>query len=266
MKHQYFLFYTLSAIILMCLFSACKITSSNEYSANDTIVANHYVAIDSIENNDFKLSVTANVDLPTDDLRLILMKELLKSDSVCVDELAVKLFAKKTIEYYVNGEDEIYTDSLLHEHEEHPDISICVDVFPEYNRKGYYVVCKRKSTKEIGSGITYQERRYYNIDVEKKRIIGLADLFSEDALDELQSLLRQKLMDMNKVASEEELYEMGYFNISSLEPTGNFAIVADGIKWNYAPLEVGTGNLGEIEIFIPFEDLKRLIKTDALRI
>jgi hypothetical protein len=46
---------------------------------------------------------------------------------------------------------------------------------------------------------------------------------------------------------------------NSIEPTNNFCITKKGILFLYNPYEIAAYAMGEIELFIPFEELKTVV-------
>ena len=74
---------------------------------------------------------------------------------------------------------------------------------------------------------------FLNLDLRTLAPIRLDDLFAGDYKEQLTDLLWNQLMADNKVATRQELEDMGYVTTGDLTPTENFYLGKDGITFYY---------------------------------
>lgn len=100
----------------------------------------------------------------------------------------------------------------------------------------------------------------YTIMLNNGKILKQEDLFDENALDQVASLIIKHIAKDNNVSQAEELEELGYFSVKEIYPNGNFYITDKGITWSYNPYDIAAYALGSIKTTIPFAELKPLFK------
>ena len=94
--------------------------------------------------------------------------------------------------------------------------------------------------------------------------ITLHDLFRDDSLDKISQRLKNQLMDDKDASNEDELNDLGYFNLPNLTVTGNFFFTSSGITWSYDPSVVAVASVGEPTINIDYDDLKDYLSDDSI--
>ena len=92
--------------------------------------------------------------------------------------------------------------------------------------------------------------------MESMTYIDVNRLFRDDALGDVCQLLRQQLLAQNKVEGNEQLNDLGYFNVENITVSRNFYFNDDGVTWSYLPNELAVEAVGEPRITIPYGDLK----------
>lgn len=100
---------------------------------------------------------------------------------------------------------------------------------------------------------------YKSMDLTKNKIISLDDVITLQGKNTLRSLLEKNFRQQYHLKSTEALSEGGLFE-NKIEPNDNFYITGKGIGFGYAPYEIGPYAMGEINIFIPFTELKMYLK------
>lgn len=103
----------------------------------------------------------------------------------------------------------------------------------------------------------------YTIMLSTGTIIKQEDLFDEDALDKVATLIVNHMIKDNKdseVKTPEGLEEIGFFSVKEIYPNGNIYITDKGITWSYNPYDIAAYALGTIKTTIPFSELKPLFK------
>ena len=89
--------------------------------------------------------------------------------------------------------------------------------------------------------------------------VHLSDLFVEDFKEPLTELLWQQLMTDNKVASRQEIEDLGYGSTGELEPTENFYLTSKGITFYYNIYEIAPYVMGPTQITLSFESIQHLL-------
>jgi len=136
-------------------------------------------------------------------------------------------------------------------------------VTPIYNRNGV-VTFKRVDVVKKNDKVTSVTHRYYNFDVETQTFIDVNRLFRDDAVADVCQLLRQQLLNQNNVSGNEQLNDLGYFNVENIMVTRNFYFDDKGVTWSYLPNELAVEAVGEPKITIPYADLKSALCDDSI--
>lgn len=200
----------------------------------------------------------------TSKLQELYIKTILEgNDSLSIDK-AVKQFTSDILSQntYDSNSNAGYDEDK--EPEEVSDkFYFAVNITVAYHQNDVVTFCKEETFKK--NNITSKTHKYYNIDLRNMAVIDLA-MFKDDALDGICKLLKNKLMEQNKVKTSEELNDLGYFNIDNLTVTQNFCFDEDGITWNYLPQELAADanlepkiTLG-YEVLAPFASDKSVLK------
>ena len=127
-------------------------------------------------------------------------------------------------------------------------------ISPIYNKHGV-VTFERVDVVKKNDKVTSVTHRYYSFDVETQTFIGVNRLFRDDALADVCSLLRQQLMAQNNVNGNEQLNDLGYYNVENITVTSNFYFDENGVTWSYLPNELAVEAVGEPKITVPYGEL-----------
>lgn len=128
-------------------------------------------------------------------------------------------------------------------------------VTPIYNKNGV-VTFERVDVVKKNDKVTTVTHRYYSFDVTTQTFIDVSNLFRDDAIADVCQLLRQQLMTQNNVSGNEQLNDLGYFNVENINVTRNFYFDDEGVTWSYLPNELAVEAVGEPKITIPYSDLE----------
>ena len=112
--------------------------------------------------------------------------------------------------------------------------------------------------------VTSLIHRYYTFDLAELRYVDLLRLFREDALPEVSQLLRAKLMELHHVTTNEQLNDLGYFNVENLTVTRNFYFDDNGVTWSFLPNELAVEAVGEPKITISYGDLSESLCENSI--
>ena len=136
-------------------------------------------------------------------------------------------------------------------------------VTPIYNKNGV-VTFERVDVVKKNDKVTSVTHRYYSFDVETQTFIDLTRLFREDAVADVCQLLKQQLLKQNNATGNEQLNDLGYFNVENISVTRNFYFDDKGVTWSYLPNELAVEAVGEPKICIPYGDLTDYLCDDSI--
>ena len=104
---------------------------------------------------------------------------------------------------------------------------------------------------------------FLNLDLRTLAPIRLDDLFVNDYKEQLTDLLWNQLMADNKVATRQELEDMGYVTTGDLTPTENFYLSKDGITFYYNVYDIAPYVMGPVKITLPYEMMQHLLSDET---
>ena len=136
-------------------------------------------------------------------------------------------------------------------------------VTPIYNRNGV-VTFERVDVVKKNGKVTSVTHRYYNFDVETQTFIDVNRLFRDDAIADVCQLLKQQLLTQNNATGNEQLNDLGYFNVENITVTRNFYFDEKGVTWSYLPNELAVEAVGEPKITIPYADLEPYLCDESI--
>lgn len=103
---------------------------------------------------------------------------------------------------------------------------------------------------------------FLNLDLRTLTPIRLNNLFASNYEEALTDLLWNQLMADNKVATRQELEELGYGSTGDLVPTENFYIGHNGITFHYNVYEIAPYVMGAVEIELPYDIMSHLLNDE----
>lgn len=103
---------------------------------------------------------------------------------------------------------------------------------------------------------------YTNIDLDELVTVSEEDIFVPNYTQKLAEIIVNRLMVQNEVTTREELIEKGFFNVDEIFPNNNFWISDEGLHYAFNQYEIAPYVMGVIEVYIPFDDLKDILKTE----
>ena len=99
-----------------------------------------------------------------------------------------------------------------------------------------------------------------NYDLETGDMVNEQDLFIDDYYEPLKILLLNALIaQTDNAESKRDLRRMGY-SVADVVPNENFYVTQEGITYVYNPYEIAPYAMGCIEIFLPWETVRPLIR------
>ena len=211
--------------------------------------------------------VSARNGLPVDSLRRLFAAYVLDSgDTLTLDEAMHQVVANSMHQYDFMTEP-ISSDGSV-EASESDDLNTLkyatsTRVTPIYNKNGV-VTFERVEIVKKNDKVTSVTHRYYSFDVENQTFIDLNRLFRDDAIADVCQLLKQQLLKQNNATGNEQLNDLGYFNVENITVTRNFYFDDNGVTWSYLPNELAVEAIGEPKIFIPYSDLADYLCDDSI--
>ena len=136
-------------------------------------------------------------------------------------------------------------------------------ITPIYNKNGV-VTFERVDVVKKNDKVSSVTHRYYSFDVTTQSCIELNQLFRDDALADVCQLLRQQLLTQNNATGNEQLNDLGYFNVENISVTRNFFFDDKGVTWSFMPNELAVEAVGEPKITIPYSDLEPFLCENSI--
>lgn len=99
---------------------------------------------------------------------------------------------------------------------------------------------------------------YQVLDLEKKKILKPEDFLKGDYKTELIPELEKSFRSIYKLGDGEKLETM--LSSKEIVPNDNFLVTDKGIGFSYTPYEIGPYALGQVNLFVPFKNIKSLLK------
>lgn len=132
-----------------------------------------------------------------------------------------------------------------------------------YNKNGV-VTFERVDVVKKNDKVTSITHRYYNFDVETNTFIDVNRLFRDDAMADVCQLLKDQLLKQNNATGNEQLNDLGFFNVENITVTRNFYFDDQGVTWSYLPNELAVEAVGEPKITIPYSDLDPFLCDESI--
>ena len=199
--------------------------------------------------------VTGTNGVAVDSLQRLFAAYVLESgDSLSLQEAMRQVVANSMHQY--DFMEEPMTEAVADEAAEMNTLKYATStrVAPIYNKNGV-VTFERVDVVKKNDKVTSVTHRYYSFDVENQTYIDVNRLFRDDAVADVCQLLRQQLLAQNNATGNEQLNDMGYFNVENITVTRNFFFDEKGVTWSYLPNELAVEAVGEPRITVPYADL-----------
>jgi hypothetical protein len=100
---------------------------------------------------------------------------------------------------------------------------------------------------------------YTSLDLVKKKKMELVDVLTKTGQARLPVLLKKCFRKDYNLGTNASLKEAGLFE-EKIQPNNNFYVTGKGICFSYSPYEIGPYAMGEINIFIPFTEVKTFLQ------
>ena len=94
------------------------------------------------------------------------------------------------------------------------------------------------------------------------RLVDVSDIFAEEDMAYISYQLKKQLKIVAGVHTEDELVELGFYNIDNVVANNNFMITSEGITWNYLPGELSV--VEPIDITLDYDILRDYILENSI--
>lgn len=196
-------------------------------------------------------------NLPADSLQRLFAAYVLESgDSLSLAE-AMNQVVVNSMHQYDFMEGGVDEEDLTAESDGQSTLKYATStiISPIYNKHGV-VTFERVDVVKKNDKVASITHRYYSFDVESQTYIDVNRLFSDDAIADVCQLLRQQLLAQNNATGNEQLNDLGYFNVENITVSRNFYFDDNGVTWSFLPNELAVEAVGEPKITIPYGDLE----------
>jgi hypothetical protein len=100
--------------------------------------------------------------------------------------------------------------------------------------------------------------RYQVLDLEKKKVLKPEDILKPAYKEALIPELGKAFRKIYNVEDGERLETM--LLVKEIVPNDNFLITDKGVAFSYTPYEIGPYAMGQVTLFVPYKNIKKLLK------
>ncbi len=131
-----------------------------------------------------------------------------------------------------------------------------------FNNK--YILSLQVSRYEYTGGAHgFSSSEFRVIDLKSAKRLKLEDVFNKNYRSSLIKLIEQNLRTTFRISKEKTLEEGGLL-VPAVEPTENFFLTDKGIGFVYNPYEIAAYSYGNVEVFLSFDQVSKIIKEDIV--
>jgi len=257
----------LMALLTTLLMPSCRGGAGGHASVNDTVAIKTQRLSDTtsfVKSNGERMAIYADatIQYPAsgDSLQRLFAQYVLEGGDTLTLADAMRLVVTNSLHQYdfmtVPQTDEGAQDEAETDAEVIYKYNTSTRVTPIYNRNGVVTFVRLDVVKK-NDKVTSVTHRYYSFDCTTPGFIDVNNLFRDDALSDLCQLLQQQLLSQNNATGNDDLTDMGYFNVENITVTRNFYFDENGMTWSYLPNELAVEAVGEPTITIPYGELQQ---------
>lgn len=105
--------------------------------------------------------------------------------------------------------------------------------------------------------------KFIIIDLNDGHRLSLDEIFRPDYRNDLRDILNAQVRKQYDIANNTDLRDAGFW-VESFDPSENFYLNKDGLGFYYNQYEVAPFAMGPVDIFIPYNKLKRIMNTSGM--
>lgn len=184
-----------------------------------------------------------------------------------LDVSADSLSLASCFQVFANDKIEKFAEDIRELYESEYDLfiglkpEININICPIYNKQGLIIFKKNEERIGYNANITLYNN-YYTIDLNNMTKVGIEELFTEDDIPLISELLKTQLRENMNVSSNDELVELGFYNIDNLIANDNFLINDKSVTWNFNPRELSV--VDEVKISLDYNKLLPYISEKSI--
>jgi hypothetical protein len=115
-----------------------------------------------------------------------------------------------------------------------------------------------------GGAHGFYKTDYVVLDTVLGKRLRLGDVLTREGVSSLGRLLENAFRREHALGGDQELTDAGLLD-DAIPPTSNFFVTNEGIGFSYAPYEIAPYAMGEIQIVVPYGDLKKYLTKNFRR-
>lgn len=256
--------YYILPLIITCLCACVNGKTEKQVLSNDSIELATISLVDTLNDtiNQVHCKINANVGISyptkymdkekTEKLQKLFTEKVLDvaDDSISLAS-AFPMYVKELVERYAIETAENYEVELGGILE--LECLLETTIKAVYNQNG--IVCFEVRDSFTKNDQYYiSKNNYYTFNLAEMRLVDVSDIFAEEDMAYISYQLKKQLKIVAGVHTEDELVELGFYNIDNVRVNNNFRIGNNGITWNYLPGELSV--VEQIEITLDYDILR----------
>jgi hypothetical protein len=168
-------------------------------------------------------------------------------------ELLVKAPVDSFLQFYKNSRDDADSNALgaIWDWSTQTDTRVVWNQYP-------LLVLENADYSYTGGAHGNWGSGFHVIDLSKKKELTLNDVFKPGYKTLLSAALAKSFRKKYKLPANEPLDKQFLFS-KTIAPNDNFFLTNKGVVFNYTPYEIAAYAVGQITLFIPFEDVKTIV-------
>ena len=176
-------------------------------------------------------------------------------------KVALEQYLREVRSEYLFG-----TDSLGFSAKELADMKSELDLENSITYYDDYIITMQKELYTYSAGAAHGLHGVgnYTIDRRSKDVISEGDLFIDGYEAELGKVLQRALVKYLGRKNAQEVEKEDGFSITDLSGNDNFRLDAKGMTYTYNPYEIAPYAFGVIEVFVPYEEVRHLLRPQSI--
>lgn len=264
-------------VVAGMLITGCKNSSDNSARKNGVVTTDICNAADSTtiqlsNGTTCKTHVELIIEYPQKikgssgikTLQQLFVSNVLEMDNA--ENLPIKQLAKRYTENYFGADSNTESNETMISGDDvrvdNVDVKIVVKVV--YDDNGLLSVCREEKMSKNGRPAS-TTHHYYNFTTgDTICSLGVQDLIAVESLPDVCSMLKNRLLEMNDADNEDQLSDLGYYNLPNMSVTNNFYFTSESVAWCYLPNEIAVFAVGETVVELPRSALQPFAAPNAI--
>ena len=271
--------YILSALCLIGGLTACSGSGKQQSSADSTQVAccdstlpegwdSIHIKTTYYDQQAARSGSSVNVDIlfqyPTNDTTLLTtISKAFFGDAYATmsPKAAIEQYLREVRSEYLFG-----ADSLGFSSKELADMKSELSLSNRITYSDDHIITIQKDLYTYSAGAAHGLHGVgnYSLDRKSKDVISEGDLFIDGYGPELNKVLQRALIKSLGRKNAQEVEKEDGIYVADLSSNDNFRLDAKGMTYTYNPYEIAPYAMGVIEFFIPYEEVRHLLRPQSI--